>query len=254
MRLRLMGTSPAMASAEQDHIFLLLDGPAGFWLIDCGGSAAHQMLRLGYDPLQLRGIILTHGHADHIYGLPVFIQDLWLRGRRELLPVYANAPTVERCRKLLELFMAETIHEFVQFMVIADTPLSHPLETEDFRIVSSPGIHSFPCNGLRIEPKHSSRVIAYSADTAPSAIISELARGAGLLLHEATVLEPVSVEIGHSTALEAALVAAEAGVPELWLVHTHPWLYRDGEAQLHEAGKVFSGEIRVAKDGDTLDF
>ena len=92
MRLILMGTAPAMASAEQDHIFLLLDGPAGFWLIDCGGSAAHQLLRRGYDPLQLRGIILTHGHADHIYGLPVFIQDLWLRGRRELLPMYANAP------------------------------------------------------------------------------------------------------------------------------------------------------------------
>src|SRR5206468_242507 len=104
------------------------------------------------------------------------------------------------------------------------------------------------------EPRHSSRTIAYSADTAPSPNITELARGAGLLLHEATVLEPVSVAIGHSTALEAATIAAEAGVPELWLVHSHPWLYRDGEAQLHEASKAFPGPIRVAHDGDTLDF
>ena len=51
MRLLLLGTSPALASAEQDHIYLLLDGPAGFWLIDCGGSAAYQLLRHGYDAI-----------------------------------------------------------------------------------------------------------------------------------------------------------------------------------------------------------
>jgi ribonuclease BN (tRNA processing enzyme) len=150
--------------------------------------------------------------------------------------------------------MSESMHAFVQFLVISDAPLSRPLETEDFQVVSSPTIHSFPCNALRFEPKHSSRVVAYSGDTAPCANVSELARGAGLLLHEATVLESVSVEIGHSTAAEAAAVAAEAGVSELWLVHTHPWLYRDGEANLHEAESLFSGKIHVAHDGDTLEF
>ena len=100
MRLILLGTAPAMASAEQDHVYMVLDGPAGFWLIDCGGSAAHNLLRLGYDPAQLRGILLTHAHADHVYGLPVFIQDLWLRGRRAPLPLYGNAPTLERCKTL----------------------------------------------------------------------------------------------------------------------------------------------------------
>ncbi len=45
MRLILMGTGPAMASAEQDHIYMVLDGPSGFWLIDCGGSAAHANLK-----------------------------------------------------------------------------------------------------------------------------------------------------------------------------------------------------------------
>ena len=44
------------------------------------------------------------------------------------------------------------------------------------------------------------------------------------------------------------------GVQTCALPISHPWLYRDGEAQLHEAAKVFPGEIRVAKDGDTLDF
>lgn len=254
MRLLILGTSPALASAEQDHIYLLLDGPAGFWLIDCGGSAAHQLLRSGYDPLLLKGLILTHGHADHIYGLPVFIQDLWLRGRREPLPVYANAATIDRCRQLLELFMHEPMHSFVEFHPLSDVPGSTALQTDDWQLRTAPTVHSFPCHALRFEPKDGSRVVVYSADTAPTPNVVELARGAGLLIHEASVLEPVSIEIGHSTAAEAAAIAAEAGVPELWLVHTHPWLYRDSATYLADAEKTFKGKITVAKDGDEIVF
>ena len=254
MRLLLLGTSPALASAEQDHIYLLLDGPAGFWLIDCGGSAAHQLLRLGYDPLLLKGLILTHGHADHIYGLPVFVQDMWLRGRREPLLIYANTATIDRCRQLLELFMHEPMRRFVEFHHLSDAPGAEAMQTDDFRLKTAPTVHSFPCSALRFEPKDGSRIVVYSADTAPTPNVVELARGAGLLIHEASVLEPVSTEIGHSTAAEAAGIAAEAGVPELWLVHTHPWLYRDRATYLHEAEKAFRGEIVVAKDGDEIVF
>ncbi|MEP7199034.1 MAG: MBL fold metallo-hydrolase [Chloroflexota bacterium] len=254
MRLILIGTAPALASAEQDHIYLLLDGPAGCWLIDCGGSAAHQMLRRGYDPLSLRGIILTHGHADHLYGLPVFIQDLWLRGRREPLPIYGNAPTIERARAVLELFIYAPMRAFVEYHVMSETPSVVAFVSDDFTLRTTPTIHSFPCHALRFEPNVAARVIVYSADTAPCANVVSLARGADVLIHEATVLEPVGVEIGHSTAAEAARVAVEAGAGELWLVHSNPALYSDGETHLREARKIFGGTIYVARDGDRLEF
>ena len=254
MRLTFLGTAPAVASADQDHIYLLLDGPAGFWLIDCGGSAAYQLLRMGYDPLNLQGIILTHGHADHIYGLPVFVQDLWLRGRRDPLPIYGNAPTIERTRALLDLFVNEFMLGYVEYHVISQSPGSLAVETPDFKVLSTPTVHSFPSHALRFEPKHSERVVVYSADTAPTASVVELARGADLLIHEASVLETASLEIGHSTAAEAASVAAESGVPELWLVHSHPDLHRNGQELLQEAHRIFSGKLYLAKDKDQLEF
>ncbi len=253
MRLTLLGTAPAMASADQDHIYMVLDGPAGFWLIDCGGSAAHNLLRLGYDPAELRGIILTHAHADHVYGLPVFIQDLWLRGRRNPLPIYGNAPTLERCKALIELFVHDFMLGYVEYRLIEDRPYTQALETPDFKILTTPTVHSFPANALRFEPKHPGRIVVYSADTAPTPNVVELSRGASVLIHEASVLEPVGAEIGHSTAAEAAAIAGEAGVNELWLVHTHPAYHLDGQ-HLSEARRLFGGKLYVARDGDQLTF
>jgi ribonuclease Z len=254
MQMTFIGTAPALASADQDHIYILLDGPSGFWLIDCGGSAAHHLLKLGYDPLNVSGLILTHGHADHIYGLPVFIQDMWLRGRKQTLPIYGNEPTLARSRKALELFMHEALFHFVDFRVMPETPQQHAMETADFTLRTSPTIHSFPSLALRFDAKHSRRTLVYSADTAPCANVVELSRGAHILVHEATVLAPVSTEIGHSTPTEAATIASEAGVSELWLVHSNPALHQAGNSQLAEARKIFGGPVHVARDGDSVIF
>jgi ribonuclease Z len=254
MQMTFIGTAPALASADQDHIYILLDGPSGFWLIDCGGSAAHHLLKLGYDPLNLSGLILTHGHADHIYGLPVFIQDMWLRGRKHPLPIYANEPTMARSRKALELFMDRAQFNFLDFRLIPETPQNRALETPDFTLSTAPTIHSFPSLALRFDAKHSRRTLVYSADTAPCPNVVALARGAHILVHEATVLEPVSTEIGHSTPMEAATIASEAGVAELWLVHSNPALHQVGNPQLAETRKIFGNPVHVARDGDSVIF
>jgi ribonuclease Z len=71
--------------------------------------------------------------------------------------------------------------------------------------------------GLRVEHRPSGTVVAYSCDTEKCGAITRLARGAHLLLHEAT-----GGFGGHTTATEAAEVAAEAGAARLVLVHLAP--------------------------------
>ena len=64
--------------------------------------------------------------------------------------------------------------------------------------------------------------VAYAGDTKPCAETIEASRGVDVLIHEATYMESESaraLEHNHSTAAQAAMVAAEAGVSYLIMTH-----------------------------------
>ncbi|MFL5449167.1 MAG: ribonuclease Z [Gemmatimonadales bacterium] len=99
------------------------------------------------------------------------------------------------------------------------------------------------------------RALVYTGDTRPHLAVIEAARGADLLVHEATFggdEQDRAKETGHSTAAEAARVAAEAGARRLALTHISSRYNRDAAELLAEAKAVFPETI-IARDGMTLD-
>jgi ribonuclease Z len=101
----------------------------------------------------------------------------------------------------------------------------------------------------------SGRKIVLSGDTRPCAATIEAARGADVLIHEATFGDEEAVravETGHSTAREAAIVAREAGVGTLLLIHFSARYSRDAGDLGKEARQCFERTI-VGKDGLELD-
>lgn len=106
------------------------------------------------------------------------------------------------------------------------------IELSDGRVIKSAEIVDKPRRGRRV---------AYCTDTRPCANSVELARGASLLIHEATYTNDLVDEAqarGHSTAAQAASIAAQAGAERLLITHFSP-RYTDIGELLAEARAVF---------------
>jgi ribonuclease Z len=117
---------------------------------------------------------------------------------------------------------------------------------EDGRIITAADLVGAPRPG---------RTVVYSGDTRPTLSVIEAARGADLLVHEATFggdEAERAKETGHSTAAEAARVAHDAGVRRLVLTHISPRYNRDATELLAEARAVFP-DTTIARDGLTVE-
>jgi len=98
-----------------------------------------------------------------------------------------------------------------------------------------------------------SRTVVIAGDTAPATSVLEAARGADLLVHEATFLEDErerAHETAHSTAQEAAELARDAGVTMLALTHLSSRYF--GPEAAREARAVFP-ETVVPRDFDIIE-
>lgn len=97
--------------------------------------------------------------------------------------------------------------------------------------------------------------VTYCTDTRPTDTITEYAKGSDLLILEGMYGEPDKLskakEYKHMTMYEAAKIAKQAEVPQLWLTHYSPSLTRPEEF-LGEVKKIFPNTI-AAKDGRTVE-
>jgi ribonuclease Z len=124
-------------------------------------------------------------------------------------------------------------------------------ELQRGRPVTLPGGHVVHPESI-VDPPRRGRRVAVSGDTRPSPATVEAARGADLLVHEATFGDGEAaraVETTHSTAREAARVAREAGAMRLVLTHLSSRYDADPSPLLSQAAEEFAGPLEVAHDG-----
>jgi ribonuclease Z len=227
MTAHLLGTGSANAGPDRTTTMIAVEHGGRLVLVDCGGDALQRMEACGLDPLAIDTVILTHEHPDHISGYPLLLEKLWLKGRRDPLPIYGPAATLEKARALFAIFdtlkwagLPERLYRPVEMR-----PGAPVTRLGDLGITAAPVEHPVPTIGLRFETRDG--VLAYSCDTALSGAVVDLAEGADVLIHEGTGSLPGV----HSSPAEAAEVAVRAGARRLVLVHAPVGASDDGLAQ-----------------------
>ncbi len=89
MRLTFLGTSAGMPTTERNvtALALALDDSRSWYLIDCGEGTQQRLLSCRYTLSQLKTILITHVHGDHIFGLPGLLTSASMQGRSEPLVI-----------------------------------------------------------------------------------------------------------------------------------------------------------------------
>ncbi len=262
-----LGVSAGLPIPRHANCYLAVVREGRYWLVDCADSPIDRLLRAGLDPLAVEGVIITHFHPDHVYGLPVFLMGLFLLGMKQGRPrqaplrIFARPEVLERVKTMVASYEPQMWHGMfpIAYHTIVPevgAPVGQGATAEDlFAITAAPTRHSVPSLALRFALPGSvvsgpdarldeARAFVYSSDTAPCPEVEELASGATLLFHEATASEGG----GHSSPEDAASLAARAGVEQLVLIHYYELTPEEILQMMAAARQAFGRRVDVAQE------
>ena len=260
-RVSFLGTG-AGNCIYRSHTALVFDCPDGTRLLvdaSSGNSVLRNGAQLGIHVQDMEHVLLTHRHNDHMGGMP------HIQGRRTQVAPRA-APMVvhsleESLAGLRDLFRAVSITHLVDDEGVTTesgnrvinwdpvTPGPWVQLGEDCRAMCFPVNHIGGAVGWRVESGGLS--VVFSGDTRYCEAVAEAAQGADLLIHEALGLDDDKEGVarrGHSTAAEAAQIAAQAGVERLIITHIDTPFHTNPAPLVEDARRHYGGPIEVAED------
>jgi ribonuclease BN (tRNA processing enzyme) len=203
-------------------------------LLDLGNGAFGSLVALA-DPAAIDAVYLSHLHADHCLDVAPFM--VWHRysGQSTRSPVRLFAPDGADRR----LALAYDVDGSPISDVFDVVPVGvGEWDLGPFAVRTVRTAHPVECHAVRLTA--GGRSLVYTGDTGPSVAVEELARGADVLLAEASHPDvPGLPPALHLTGREAGELAAAAGVARLLVTHVPAWV--DPEVQLAAARGAFPG-------------
>lgn len=99
--LTFLGTAASVPSADRNQPGLLISAGGTRILVDCGEGTQRQLLRSGAGFRRLDRLLLTHGHLDHVLGIPGLLSTLGLQQSSEGMIINGGARTLEIVSRML---------------------------------------------------------------------------------------------------------------------------------------------------------
>lgn len=219
MRLTILGTGSARPVADSAASGILIETATTAVLFDIGSGIATQLEQRG-GALMLDGLFVGHFHADHWIDIaPLRYRFPWGEPAPKPLPLFLPPGGREKLEHLATA-IAERPTFFEPAFALTEYESGHEYGVGDLRVTPHPVGHYVPAWSMSIVGPDGERVV-YAGDMGPSEDVVNLARGAELLILEATLETRVTDDArrGHLDAEEAIDHVARSGVIQGLLVH-----------------------------------
>ncbi|HEV7734550.1 MAG TPA: MBL fold metallo-hydrolase [Candidatus Binatia bacterium] len=254
LRVLLCGTSSPMPHATRAKACVAIFAGGRFWVVDTGLGSWNHLALWQVDGRNIGGILLTHFHSDHIAELGEYNLQTWVAGRSGPLRVFGPTGVDRVVAGFAEAYALDsgyrTAHHGAALLSpeigrMVAYPIPAPgvvLHEGDLTITAFPVTHApvHPAYGYRFD--YRGRSVVVSGDTVKDAGLVAASRDADVLVHEAQANHLVAllrdeadttgrpriakvlndIPTYHTSPVEAAEVANEAGVRLLVMYHLTP--------------------------------
>jgi len=247
----LLGSAAALSTIDRDNSSLAVQIGKDVLIVDCNGTPARKLAKVGLDFTRIDNILISHHHPDHIYGLPSLLHEMLLRDRKHAVNISCPETSLEVLKDLFDLYFREEQGMFeARFIPIELGEKVSVLRTSEYEIQSSPMVHGVETLAYRFDEKDGKSIV-YISDTAPNENLVRLASGTDVLFHDCNYpsrYEGKAKETRHTTALQAGKIARDAGVKKLVLIHIGQESLGNEADLIREAKSTFPGEVLLGYD------
>jgi len=281
--------SPLADPKRSGPCIAVLAGKKAF-IFDAGTKGAQNLGPMGFPLGGVEEIFLTHLHSDHLDGLGQMLLGTWINsGRTAPTKVSGPVGTAQVVEGFNMAYQIDSTYRTAHHGTKVANPASFGAAEREIDLsggskvvynkdgvkitafkVSHKPVH--PAFGYRIDYKD--RSVAISGDTAYDPSIAAASKGVDVLFHEALNMEMVKtmeaaaktngakglekilfdIQDYHTSPVDAAKTAKQAGATDLVLYHIVPMLPSDALIPMFVRGASdeFDGKITVSEDGTIL--
>lgn len=256
MKLTFFGTAagfPTKARPHTQSIGLWPDD--SLYLFDAGDGVAGQFSHLNVPPNALRAIFLTHLHTDHLGGLPVLLQWLFLNKRRAPLPIYVPDRSLDGLREFLHLIYLYPMSDFELTLLPVRAGFAHEVDNLLVKPIPSHHLEAGEARRAKRGERAESQSFSYliETDTKKIYLSGDIASPEEVARHAAGA-DLAIVELAHFTPEELGHTLSAANLGHLVITHLLDTLEPEEATipdRLRAAG--YDGNITIATDGLEVD-
>src|SRR5574341_1985667 len=134
-----LGTSASAPSIERNMTSTLLIHEGERFLLDCAEGTQRQILQSGLGFHDMRRILLTHGHLDHILGLGGIASTFGRWEAIDRIQIYGGRSPLDRVRDLMKVVLrSDEVKVEIEFVELKPGKL---FESKNLEVLAFPVVH-----------------------------------------------------------------------------------------------------------------